>query len=272
MQEKEQQYAKSTFDDVADKYDEIPFFKISAGHIAQIIKEAKKDENIQILDVACGTGNVTLACADSLPSAIFHAVDISEGMIEKCRKNVKEKQLENVTFQVADVTKLTLDDKYDIIVCAYALFFLPEPHRLLQKLVSLLKENGLVIFSSFTPKAFSVSDEILLPLLKKYGSSTALAYDPDKWENLKYRHDIAHLCTLAEVKLETLESREIRYSMSIDAWWELMNNTGYKGMLMELSTEDYEALKSTYYHAMFSQADMDGEVELVADSWYATVH
>jgi len=37
LQEKEQDYAKKTFDEVALRYDEIEFFKISARHIAFLL-------------------------------------------------------------------------------------------------------------------------------------------------------------------------------------------------------------------------------------------
>lgn len=55
MQEKEQEYAKTTFDDVASRYDEIAFFKISARHVVDIMKAHKSEEDLDILDVACGT-------------------------------------------------------------------------------------------------------------------------------------------------------------------------------------------------------------------------
>ncbi len=148
---------------------------------------------------------------------------------------------------------------------------MPDAHKVLQDLVSLLSQNGIVIFTSFTEKAFKVSSEILLPLLVKYGSNAAKEYDIHKWENLKYPKDIEKLCKLAEVDLVEMQSKEIRYGMSIDAWWELMNNTGFKGMLMELRPEAYESLKQEYFMAMINHADMDGEVELIADSWYVVV-
>ena len=58
MQEKEQDYAKASFEDVAHKYDEIPFFKISAKYVVEIIQKHTQEKNLQVLDVACGTGNV----------------------------------------------------------------------------------------------------------------------------------------------------------------------------------------------------------------------
>lgn len=270
MQEKEQEYAKASFADVADKYDAIPFFKISAKYVAQIIQRDKDDEALNILDVACGTGNVVLECASTL-DVRFDAIDISEDMLTKARENANKKNLNNIDFHLQDITKLTLENKYDVITCSYALFFLPEAHKVLHTLVSLLKEDGIVIFTSFLAKAFSPSNEILLPLLEKYGSPSAKEYDMNKWENLKSIQDIERLCKAAEIENFEIESKEIRYGMDLDEWWELLNNTGYKGMLMELSAEDYERVKSEYYEAMFTHSDMDGEVELIADTFFTVV-
>jgi release factor glutamine methyltransferase len=92
MEETEQDYAKKSFDDVAHKYDEIPFFKTSARHVVEIIKREKGEDNaLNILDVACGTGNVVLECAVCMPNAKFMAVDISEGMLAKARANAEAK-------------------------------------------------------------------------------------------------------------------------------------------------------------------------------------
>jgi ubiquinone/menaquinone biosynthesis C-methylase UbiE len=267
----EKEYSKTTFDKVATKYDEIPFFKISARHVAQIIKQHKQEEVLNVLDVACGTGNVVLECASCLNHAIFDAIDISEGMLAKAQENATQKNLSNVSFYLQDITKVKLEKKYDVITCSYALFFLPDAHEVLKSLADLLKPEGIVIFTSFLAKAFSPSTEILLPLLEKYGSSSAKAYDMNKWENLKHVQDIEHLCKLAGVDDVQINTKEIRYGMSVDEWWELMNNTGYKGMLMELTSEAYEQVKQSYYEAMFNHSDMDGEVELNADSYFVVV-
>jgi len=271
MHETEQDYAKKSFDDVAHKYDEIPFFKISARHVVNIIKKYKGGGDLDVLDVACGTGNVVLECAVCMATANFDALDIAEGMLAKATQNAKEKNLSNIDFHLQDITQMNLEKKYDVITCAYALFFLPDAHKVLSTLVELLKKDGIVIFTSFTDKAFSPSNEILLPLLRKYGSKSAMAYVMDKWENLKQLKDIEHLCALAEVNAPEIQSKSIRYGMSLDEWWELLNNTGYKGMLMELSPEDFEHVQNEYYEAMYKYADMDGEVELVADSYFVVV-
>jgi len=264
----EKETIKEIFNEVANKYDEIAFFKTSARHVRDIIKGHTSKTTLEVLDVACGTGNVVLECASTMPDATFDAIDISEGMLARAQENASLKKLDNIHFQLQDLTALDLKKKYHVVTCSYVLFFLEDAHKVLAKLISLLRPRGIVIFTSFTAQSFAPANEILLPLLQKYGSSTAQEYDVDKWENLKNKEDIERLCTLAFVTEMEIRTKEIRYSMKIDAWWELLNNTGFKGMLMELSSEDYDKVKSEYYEAMLRYADMNGEVELVADSYF----
>jgi len=272
MSEKEQEYAKTTFAEVARKYDEVEFFKTSARHVVELIKKHTRNKpNLAVLDVACGTGNVVLECASLLDNAVCDAVDISEGMLAKAKENASSKNLDNIDFHLQDITKLELTKKYNVITCSYTLFFLPDATKVLARLYAMLKPRGIVVFTSFTNEAFSPSDQILLPLLRKYGSKSAIEHDMDKWENLKQKKDIERLCMMSRVNDMEMYTEEIRYGMSVDEWWELLNNTGQKGMLMELSEENYERVKNEYYEAMYTHADMDGEVELIADSYFVVV-
>ena len=267
----EQDYAKKSFDEVADNYDEIAFFKTSANHVVDILETYTRMRPLNVLDVACGTGNVVLECASRIPEGAFDAIDISEGMLAKAKEKASEKKLDNVEFHLQDITKLDLDKKYHVITCSYALFFLPNASHVLKSMLSSLRPNGIVLFTTFTAEAFTPSHDILLPLLRKYGSKTAQEYDMNSWKNLKNRKDIERLCTVSFVNDMEIQTKEIRYGMSVDEWWELLNNTGYRGMLLELSTEDYARVKTEYYEAMLKHVDMDGEVELIADSYFVVV-
>ena len=268
---KEQEYSKSTFNSVAQKYDEIEFFKISAGHVAQIIKREQDQKVLDILDVACGTGNVVLECASCLPKASFDAIDISEGMLAVAKENAQSRGLHNIDFQLKDIIEVKLEKKYDIITCSYVLFFLPNAVTILKVLTEQLKPNGKLIFTSFLKESFSPTVNLLLPLLEKYGSTSAKEYEMDKWENLKNRADIERLCREAGIKDFSIEAKKIRYDLTLDEWWELLNNTGFKGMLMELSSEDYERTKNELFEALDEYKNEANKIELIADSWFVVV-
>jgi len=269
LQEKD--YAKTTFDDVALRYDEIEFFKISARHVAKMLQELPNKEKLDILDVACGTGNVVVECASVLKDAKFDAIDISEGMLAVAKQNANERNIDNINFQMQDIAKLSLDKKYSAITCSYALFFMSDSVNVLKSLVGLLKYDGILIFTTFLEKAFSPTVDIFLSLLKKYGSSSALEYNPSTWDKLKRTKDIKYLCEQAGINQVKIDTKEIRYALDLDAWWELLNNTGFKGMLMELSSNDYERVKKEYRQEMLVHVNADGEVELIADTFFVLV-
>ena len=81
----------------------------------EVMRETLKDLRFKsILEIGCGTGKNTTFLVQI--GAHVHALDFSEGMIEKAREKVKAG---SVRFAVADLTqKWPCDDKsYDLIVC-----------------------------------------------------------------------------------------------------------------------------------------------------------
>jgi ubiquinone/menaquinone biosynthesis C-methylase UbiE len=258
---------QSTFDDVALRYDTIKFFKISAAHIVSIINPIQAHK---ILDVATGTGNVVIECAKALPNVQFDAIDISKGMIEVAKQ--KSESLSNISFFIQDIEKLNMNKKYNIITCSYALFFLPNPIDTLKILYTHLEKNGKLIFTSFVSEAFEPSKSILLKLIKSYGIETyEKSNDADKWQELQTYHDIKYLCQKAEITSFEMSTKEIGYPMNLNAWWDLNNDAGFRGMLMQLSHEDYEALKIKYYEEMKKHLDSNNEIKLVTDTHFCVI-
>jgi malonyl-CoA O-methyltransferase len=81
----------------------------------QVMREALANLRFHaILEIGCGTGKNTFFLAQI--GARLHALDFSEGMIEKAREKVKAG---NVRFSVADLTQTWPcdDGAYDLIVC-----------------------------------------------------------------------------------------------------------------------------------------------------------
>jgi ubiquinone/menaquinone biosynthesis C-methylase UbiE len=275
MSQTQQEYAKKSFDNVGLIYDEISFFKISAKHMLFWIKKIKiKDKcskKISFLDMACGTGNVVIQCAYEFNNSIFDAIDISLDMIQIAKKNALKNKLTNINFKIQDIKNIPLDKKYDIITCSYAMFFLPNVVDVFKKTLKILKKDGIFLFTTFLNKSFLPSSDILLTLLIKCGSKSAKEYDKNKWQNLTNKDDIKYLCKQAEANNFKIITKEIRYNLSIDKWWELFNNTGFKGMIMELDRQKYDYLKINFYKQMNEYANENNEVELIADSYFVII-
>lgn len=255
---------KKTFDEVAPRYEKIDFFKLSAKNISDLIYNKNA---MDILDVASGTGNVVLECASCLKDANLDAVDISPQMLECAKQKAKEQNINNVNFHCCDIESLDMQKLYDVVTCSYALFFLPNPIDTLKKIYSHLKPNGTLIFTSFTEDAFSPSSKILMELLNSYGVETP----PKSWKNLQTQDDISYLCNQAEIEDFSIETKAIRYGMSLDEWWALNNDAGYRGFLLQLSEDDYESVKKKYFKAMQEHKNDSELVELIADTFYTIV-
>ncbi len=271
MGKTEQEYAKSSFSDVALQYDQLAFFKRSAEKVVQLLQNEIKEQPARGLDVACGTGNVILTCAKHFPKTQFDAVDLSQDMLDQAKNNATASRIDNIHFKLADVTQITAELKYDVITCSYALFFLPNPDKVLNRLYQKLKKGGLLLFTSFQAEAFSPTQKIILSLLRDYGSNSAIEYDENHWQILKTSADINYLCQKAEVPKPEIVEAQIRYPMTLDQWWHLLNNTGYKGMLLEIDVVDLEKLKQDYFTQMQAFQDNENNVELIADSFFTII-
>jgi ubiquinone/menaquinone biosynthesis C-methylase UbiE len=98
------------------------------------------------LDLACGTGLVTLNAARSVgPRGTVLGTDLSGQMIEVAQQRALEQQLANVSFQRMDAETLDLPNAtFDVVLCALGLMYLPDPQRALREWLRVLKPGGRV--------------------------------------------------------------------------------------------------------------------------------
>lgn len=110
-----------------------------------------------ILDLACGTGLVTLPAARAVgPSGAVTGVDITDAMLDVARKKAKEEGAD-VRWVKGDV--MTLEDLplreegYDLVTCASGLPLLEEPGRAIQSWAGFLKPGGRLVVDVPTEKS-----------------------------------------------------------------------------------------------------------------------
>ncbi len=122
------------------------------NYIEDIIKE--KEVKVQnILELACGTGNITIPLTKR--NYDIAAIDISEEMLSVAREKAEEEGVELVLLQ-QDISELDFDiPNLDCILCACDGFnyltYDDEIENVFEKSYELLKEEGIFIFdiSSF---------------------------------------------------------------------------------------------------------------------------
>ncbi len=102
-----------------------------------------------VLDLACGTGLVTLAAADTVgTNGKVVGTDLSGQMVEVARQRACTRQLPNVTFARMDAETLDLPDAtFDAVLCSLGLMYLPDPARAMREWLRVLKPGGRVVIA-----------------------------------------------------------------------------------------------------------------------------
>lgn len=101
-----------------------------------------------ILELGCGTGKNTKFLAQI--GSVVHAVDFSQGMIEKAKEKV---QAENVHFSILDITQHWdfEDGFFDLISCNLVLEHIQDLSRVFSEAARVLQPNGYFFINELHP-------------------------------------------------------------------------------------------------------------------------
>lgn len=103
----------------------------------------------RILDIACGTGETTLACAlRVMPQGQVVALDQSPGMLAAAQTRARERGIGNISFRAADGETLPgLAPGFDAVVSRWGLMFLPDIDAALHRIAQLLRPERRLAFA-----------------------------------------------------------------------------------------------------------------------------
>jgi len=159
-----------------------------AGVQGELLMLAAPAAGDAVLDVACGTGVVSIAAASAVgPSGSVLGVDLADAMVHTARQRAKELDLRQARFERMDAEQLALPDaRFDIALCALGLMYLPDPDAALRELHRVLRPGGravLVVWGErarcgWAPLFGIVDDEVrseVCPLFFSLGQGELLA-------------------------------------------------------------------------------------------------
>jgi trans-aconitate 2-methyltransferase len=94
-----------------------------------------------VLDAGCGTGRVTSALIDRLPSGRVIAVDASPAMVEKARETIGDR----AEVRQVDLVELELDEQVDAVFSNAVFHWIGDHDRLFERLHDALRPGGRLI-------------------------------------------------------------------------------------------------------------------------------
>ena len=184
-----QRYVRSLFATIADRYDFITVF-LSFGRDRawkrRLVREAGIANGVQVLDLACGTGDIAFEAARRGGRVI--GLDVTMRMIELAQsKSVHLNQTVTTRaplFVVADMMALPFEtSSVDVVTTGYGLRNVPQLSLAVDEIVRVLKPEGTLLSLDFNrPTSWLVRQTFLL-YMTMVGSALGwlLHRDPDTY-------------------------------------------------------------------------------------------
>jgi ubiquinone/menaquinone biosynthesis C-methylase UbiE len=109
-----------------------------------IVREARVELNLRVLDVASGTGEPAISMATLLNgTGEVVATDISTEPLKIAESRAQQRNLQNIRFEFADVHQLRFPDaSFDRVTSRLGLMFFADLPKALREIRRVLKPNG----------------------------------------------------------------------------------------------------------------------------------
>jgi ubiquinone/menaquinone biosynthesis C-methylase UbiE len=127
-----------------------PLEAITTPTAARLVQRAGIHSGQRVLDVACGTGVVSVTAARL--GAHVTGLDLTPELLERARENSRIGELE-IEWLEGDVEKLPFPDAtFDAVLSQYGHIFAPRPEVAIAEMLRVLKPGGTIAFSTWPPE------------------------------------------------------------------------------------------------------------------------
>jgi demethylmenaquinone methyltransferase/2-methoxy-6-polyprenyl-1,4-benzoquinol methylase len=176
-------YVRRLFSTIADRYDLITVL-LSYGQDRRwkrrLVSMAPLAPGVRVLDLACGTGDITFALADAGARSI--GLDITSRMVELARG--KRPAASRPGFLVGDMMALPFGDAtFDVITTGYGLRNVPVIAEAAAEMARVLRPGGVLLSLDFDRPSNPLIRAAYLGYLTIVGSALGLVLhgDPDTY-------------------------------------------------------------------------------------------
>ena len=98
---------------------------------------------VEVADIGCGQGHAVNLMARAFPESRFIGFDFSEDGVVAARREAESWRLINASFEVKDVARLGISNRFDVMTSFDAIHDQAEPDKVLRNIREALKPGGL---------------------------------------------------------------------------------------------------------------------------------
>lgn len=114
---------------------------------AQVFRDAGLAPGMRVLDVGCGTGDVSFLAARLVgPSGQVVGLDRAPQAVAMAHRRALNLELPNTRFVVGDASTMTFEAPFDAVVGRFVLLHCPDPAALLRQVAAQVRPGGVLVF------------------------------------------------------------------------------------------------------------------------------
>jgi ubiquinone/menaquinone biosynthesis C-methylase UbiE len=225
----------------------------------RLVAAAGVGEGDHVLDVATGQGACLIPAAGAAgATGSVVGIDLSREMLEVLNRSITASGLDHLRTEVMDAEALRFDDhSFDVVTCAFAVFFFPDRPRALGEMVRVLKPGGRVALSTFANDALGYPwfSEVVAPFLPDDGvppdaARRFLHIDTDEF------HQQLRRAGCDEPVSEIVDAR-FHFASAEEHWTWLMSN-GHRNTIERIDSSQIEPFKVALAQRLEQHRDEHG--------------
>jgi ubiquinone/menaquinone biosynthesis C-methylase UbiE len=254
--------AAATYNSAADFYDD-PANSFWERFGRKTVERLNLKPGSRILDVCCGSGASALPAAEIIgPSGFVLGVDLAEKLLELGRKKAAQRSLKNIEFRQGDILNLNFQNEFDVAVCVFGIFFVPEIELAVRELWRALAPGGELAITTWGPRFFEPATTAFWNSIREVRPDLYKGFNP--WDRICDRISLLHLLNNSGIpKAEIFEEANMHPIDSPEGWWAAVLGSGYRGTIDQLNQQDLQTVRDKNFKYIHQSGMREVEANVV---------
>ena len=189
-------------------------------------------------------GASAIPAAESVgPTGSVIGVDLAENLLALARGKAKDRGLKNIDFRSGDMTQLAFgDDSFDVVVCVFGIFFVPDMEAALRELKRVLRSGGKLAITTWGPRFFEPASTAFWESVRDVRPDLYKGFNP--WDRISEVDAVCALLTSAGFNsVEAVAESGVQPVNSPEDWWAMIMGSGYRGTVAQLNLDDQQRIR-----------------------------
>lgn len=225
-------------------------------HGAAMVGAAAPAPGERVLDACCGAGSSVLPAARAVgPFGRVDGIDLSDGLLGTARTRAAEAGLTNVELVHADVTSWT-HGGYEVVLCGFGVFFLPDMDAGTDHLIGLLGRGGRFAMTCWPTGSL---DDVFRPFFAAVAQHRPEILDAPKpqftanSERLGTEQGVAEWLTARGLTDVRVRRREQDIPIDADRGWDFLHSGPVRSVLGHVDTDTVERIRQTFRDTVIAE-------------------